>query len=109
MKLLIAIVQDQDVSDLSEKLREAGHMFTKLSSSGGFLRSGNTTLLLGAADEAVPCLLDLIQKCCKSRKQPAPAYTMLSSDYSFALGTPYEVTVGGATVFILNVDEFHKF
>lgn len=109
MKLLIAIIQDQDVSDLSEKLREGGHMFTRLSSSGGFLRSGNTTLLMGAPDEALPNLLDLIRKCCKSRKQPAPSYTMLSSDYSFSLAAPYEVTVGGATVFILNVDEFYKF
>lgn len=109
MKLLIVIVQDQDVSDLSEKLRESGHMFTKLASSGGFLRRGNTTVLLGAPDEDVPGLMDLIRKCCKSRKQQAPAYTMLSSDYSMSLSAPYEVTVGGATVFVLNVDEFRKF
>ncbi|MBP3729030.1 MAG: cyclic-di-AMP receptor [Lachnospiraceae bacterium] len=109
MKMMIVIVHNQDASDLAEQLRSTGHMFTKLSTTGGFLRSGNTTLIVGTEDQEVSTVLDLIHRCCKSRKQMAPAYNMLSGDMALNLTPAYEVTVGGATVFVLDVEQFHKF
>ena len=53
MKLIVTVVQDQDAPHLLEKLLSGGYRATRLSSTGGFLRQGNTTLLVGAKDEKV--------------------------------------------------------
>ena len=53
MKLVIAIVQDEDTSALTEALIAAGHRFTKVSTTGSFLRTGNTSLLIGVPDDQV--------------------------------------------------------
>ena len=99
MKLIIAIVQDEDSSRLIGQLMNDGFGVTKLATTGGFLRAGNTTLLVGVEDDRFQEAMDLIEKVCKSRKQIAP------SPY-----TPYpiEVVVGGATIFVLTVDQFVK-
>ena len=47
MKLLIAIVQDADVNFLMDALTDNGYRVTRLSTTGGFLKKGNTTLLIG--------------------------------------------------------------
>ena len=73
MKLLIAIVQDEDASRLIGELMNEGYGVTKLATTGGFLRSGNTTLLVGVEDERMDGCLHLIEKVCKSRKQMATA------------------------------------
>ena len=51
MKLIIAIVQDEDASRLIGHLMNDGFSVTKLATTGGFLRAGNTTLLVGVEDE----------------------------------------------------------
>lgn len=109
MKLIIAIVQDEDASNLISSLMNDGFSVTKLASTGGFLRSGNTTLLLGVEDAKLDTALDIVKKVCVSRKQvevfPSPAMGAMG------MYTPYpvEVTVGGATVFILEVSQFQKY
>ena len=112
MKLIIAIVQDEDASRLVSKLMDAGYSVTKLATTGGFLRSGNTTLLAGVEDDKFDGAMEIIEKVCKSRKQIAPATSPLAGSASAAGGmyTPYpiEVLVGGATVFVLSVDKFIK-
>ena len=75
MKLIIAIVQDEDASRLINKLMYEGFGATKLSTTGGFLRSGNTTLLTGVDDDKLDAAMDIIEKTCKSRKQMAPVHT----------------------------------
>ena len=78
MKLLIAIVQDEDTSRLMNKLMNEGFGATKLATTGGFLRSGNTTLLIGVDDEKVSTVMDIIERTCKSRKQMAPVHAPMS-------------------------------
>lgn len=108
MKLIIAIVQDEDASNLISSLMNDRFSVTKLASTGGFLRSGNTTLLLGVEDDRLEAAMGIIKKICVSRKQievfPSPAMGAMG------MYTPYpvEVTVGGATVFIMDIAEFHK-
>lgn len=108
MKLIIAIVQDEDSSRLIGQLMNDGFGVTKLATTGGFLRAGNTTLLVGVEDDRFQEAMDLIEKVCKSRKQIAssPA-SMVGMPGSY---TPYpiEVVVGGATIFVLTVDQFVK-
>ena len=108
MKLIIAIVQDEDASRLISQLMNDGFGVTKLATTGGFLRAGNTTLLVGVDDDRFQAAMDVIEKVCKSRKQSAPSpASMVGMPGSY---TPYpiEVVVGGATIFVLTVDQFIK-
>ncbi len=110
MKLIIAIVQDEDASRLVNQLMKNGYGVTKLATTGGFLRAGNTTLLIGMDDEKLHCVMEIIEKVCKSRKQITAAPSTMGSMGGMpgAASYPVEVTVGGATVFVMSVDQFVK-
>ena len=108
MKLISAIVNKDDSGSVSSALTRAGFSVTKLATTGGFLRAGNTTLLVGVDDDRFQAAMDVIEKVCKSRKQIAPSpASMVGMPGSY---TPYpiEVVVGGATIFVLTVDQFIK-
>ena len=108
MKLIIAIVQDEDASRLVSKLMNEGYGVTKLATTGGFLRAGNTTLLVGVDDDKFDGAMAVIEKICKSRKQIATAPTSMTGVNGVYSPYPIEVMVGGATVFVLSVDQFIK-
>lgn len=109
MKLIIAIVQDEDASRLISTLMNEGYSVTKLATTGGFLRAGNTTLLLGGEDDRVKGALDVIERVCKSRKQIATSPSPVAGTSGVYAPYPNEVVVGGATVFVLDVEQFVKF
>ena len=106
MKLIIAIVQDEDSSRLLTGLMRKGIGVTKLATTGGFLKAGNTTLMIGVEDERVEEAISTIESVCKSRKQLTTTPTTISGVTTS--GFPVEVTVGGATLFVLSVDQFLK-
>ena len=109
MKLLIAIVQDEDASRLITRLMQQGFSVTKLATTGGFLKAGNTTLLLGVEDDRVQEAVGVIESVSKSRKQLTTASTGVGSINRMEYAAyPVEVTVGGATVFVLTVEQFLK-
>lgn len=109
MKLIVAIVQNQDSKRLSDEFVEHGVRATKLSSTGGFLRAGNTTFLMGVEDRKVDSVLELIKENCSTRSQTMmspPSYDFtLESDLTY----PVDVEVGGATLFVLPIDQFLQF
>ena len=109
MKLIIAIVQDEDTTRLLTGLMEKGFGATKLATTGGFLKAGNTTLLIGVEEERVDEAIHAIESVCRSRKQLTAAHnpnaTGVPAGYT---PFPVEVTVGGATLFVLSVDQFLK-
>ncbi|MCF6459442.1 cyclic-di-AMP receptor [Clostridium sp. Cult3] len=107
MKLIIAIVQDQDVPSLMDDLTEKEFRVTKLASTGGFLRSGNTTLLLGVEDEKVDGVIGIIEDNCKTREITTSLLTVSMPGDTY-IPYPLEVKVGGATLFILDVERFVK-
>ena len=107
MKLVIAIIHKDDASDTQSHLTKAGLMSTRLSTSGGFLRAGNVTLLIGTEDEKVPTVLDILRECCSQRVEIVTSGAGNYSEHFFA-SLPVEVTVGGATVFVLDVEQFIK-
>jgi len=110
VKLIIAIVQDEDASRLVNKLMNEGFGATKLATTGGFLRSGNTTLLTGVDDDKMDTVMDIIEHTCKSRKQMAPVHAPISGTAGmYVPAYPVQVTVGGAIVFVLDVEQFKKF
>lgn len=108
MKMIFAIVNNDDSVIASSALTEAGFFVTKLSTTGGFLMVGNTTLLIGTSDEDAPKAVDILKHHCTTRKQVNPPTA------TFGMGLkpnslPEEVTVGGVTIFVMNVEQFEKF
>lgn len=108
MKLVLAIVQDDDASDVVDAITEAGFMVTKLATTGGFLKSGNTTLMTGVKEEKVEDVIKVIKKVCSTRKQVITPPATMGSSSSIYIPYPIEVEVGGATVFVVDVDQFYK-
>ena len=109
MKLLISVINSDDTHPLIDALMSDGYRATTISTTGGFLREGNATLLIGVADEDVDKVLKIIRDNCHTRTQyvnPLPP-TMESGE--LYMPTPIEVQVGGAVVFILDVERFERF
>ena len=106
MKLLFAIVSSEDTNALVNALIKNKFSVTKLATTGGFLKVGNTTLLLGVADDRVNEALKLIEGNCKSRKEIVPIVG--AGDMGMFSAQSMEVNVGGATVFIVNVEDLKK-
>lgn len=107
MKLLVCIVQDSDVNLLTEDLVENEFRITKLSSTGGFLKSGNTTIFLGVEEDQIEQALDIIRRNCKRRSTITP---MMNPQFDTGVyqSIPVEIEVGGATVFQLDVDQLYR-
>lgn len=109
MKLVVAVIQDQDSNRLSNALTKNNFRATKLASTGGFLRSGNTTFLVGVDDDRISQLLDVIRDNCRSREQMVAPVSPLGGSADSYIPYPVEVEVGGATVFVLPIEQFHQF
>ncbi|KYD18811.1 MAG: hypothetical protein C6P37_01640 [Caldibacillus debilis] len=109
MKLILAVVQDQDSNRLLNALMENNFRATKLATTGGFLRSGNTTFIIGTEDNRVDKALEIIRENCKSREQLVAPISPMGGNADSFIPYPVEVEVGGATVFVLPVDRFFHF
>ncbi|CAM5198258.1 putative protein YaaQ OS=Ureibacillus acetophenoni OX=614649 GN=SAMN05877842_1235 PE=4 SV=1 [Ureibacillus acetophenoni] len=109
MKLVVAVVQDQDSNRLAGALTKNNFRATKLASTGGFLRLGNTTFIIGTDDSLIPSLLDIICYNCRSREQLVSPVSPLGGNADSYIPYPVEVEVGGATVFVLPIEQFHHF
>ena len=107
MKLIVAIIQDQDAPSLIEDLTENEFGVTKLASTGGFLRAGNTTLLIGIKDDEIEKVLEIIERNCKTREITTSLLTVTMPGDTY-IPYPLEVKVGGATLFMLNVEKHIK-
>jgi uncharacterized protein YaaQ len=108
MKLIIAIVQDDDAGELIDILTDTGFRVTKLATTGGFLKAGNTTLMIGVELEKVDEVLKVIEDECKTRDQIITSPSPVAGSTGVYVPYPVEVEVGGATVFVVDVDKFIK-
>ncbi len=108
MKLVISIVNDEDVHHLIDDLTKNEFRVTKLATTGGFLKSGNTTLLIGVEDEQVDDVLKIIEDNCKTRKQMVTSPTPISGTAEVFIPYPMEIKVGGATVFVIDIEKYLK-
>lgn len=101
-KLIAAMVQDQDVDELLNALMEIGCRATKIQTTGGFLRGSNNIVLIGVDAERVDHVVEVIRKHCHSRKQ-----MVYPKDAPF-LDEPIEVEIGGATLFVWDVEKYER-
>ena len=106
MKLIIAIINRDDANAVTQNLSKNGFSSTRLSTTGGFLLASNVTLLIGVKDDQVQAAIDAIRERSHSRKQMVPTITEMS--YGFMPVMPVEVTVGGATIFVVDVEWFER-
>ena len=111
MKLIFAVIQDRDSESTVYNLTEHRIGVTKLSSTGGFLRRGSTTLMIGVEEDQVGTVMEILQKSCAKRMEQSIAPPCVGEGglpmWSYAY-TPIKVEVGGATVFVLDVADFQK-
>jgi uncharacterized protein YaaQ len=109
MKLVMSIVNNDDAGRLVDVLNQAGFRATTISTTGGFLRQGNATILIGTEDAKVPRVLELIQESCHTRRQHVNPLPPVMEPGEMYMPTPVEVQVGGATVFVLEVVQFEQY
>lgn len=105
MKLVMAIIKDDDVFNIMNELSAAGYGVTKLASTGGFLKVGNTTLICGVEDNQVDNVIEIIKKEGHSKNQLIGGINTYTTDYA---QSQVEISIGGATIFVLDVDKFIK-
>jgi uncharacterized protein YaaQ len=106
MKLILAIVSNDDAPAVSTALTKNNFYITRLATTGGFLRAGNTTIIVGTEDEKVEKVIELIGSEAKRRTEIVPSTA--SYDIGRYASFPVEVQIGGATIFVLDVDQFIK-
>ena len=108
MKLIIAIVNNDDAHFVNTGLTSEGFQITKVSSTGGFLLNGNSTFFVGVEDNRVNRALEIIKAHSKKRVKSIPSASRPMGAGSVA-PVNADVCVGGATVFILDVEKFMHF
>jgi uncharacterized protein YaaQ len=107
MKLIVAIIQDQDYRNLGDALRENNFRSTRISSTGGFLSTGNSTLLIGVEQEHVDAVVELIKTHCLARTQLMNATPTIGGFMGAMPHYPVEVVVGGAIIFVIDADKIN--
>ncbi len=109
MKLVICIVQDEDSDELERAFVEADISVTRIASAGGFLRKKNTTFLIGIEEKYLEDVMDVIAETSSTRETMIPqpgAYDEFGLEYYTT--EPLKVRVGGAIVFVLEIEDFYK-
>jgi len=108
VKLVVAIVHNEDAGALVNGLLDKDYRATRLHSSGGFLRQSNATIILGVEDAQVDAVIDIVRVNCTSRTQVVNPMPPIMEPGEFFMPYPLEVEVGGATVFVLPVERFER-
>lgn len=108
MKLVVAVVQSEDASGLLTQLSKRGFRATRIKTAGGFLREANATIFVGVEEADVETVLLTIRESCTTRQQQITAIPAVMEPGEFFLPYPVDVEVGGATIFVLDVDRFER-
>jgi uncharacterized protein YaaQ len=109
VKLCLCIVHNRDKARITDELIKAGFKTTMVASTGGFLREGNTTFIVGIEDDELPALKALIAENCRAREQVVNVGTFEATAVGAFMPTPVKVPVGGAVMFVLPVEHFERF
>jgi uncharacterized protein YaaQ len=108
VKLVMSIVHSDDADRLLAALTESGYGATIIGTTGGFLRHGNATVLVGTEDEKVEDVLGIIRDNCHTRERLVSTLPPVMDPGEMIAPSPVEVQVGGATVFVLDVVRFER-
>jgi uncharacterized protein YaaQ len=108
MKLILAIIHESDQGRTRQALLKAGFKFTRLASTGGFLLDGNTTFVIGCAEDEVDRAISIVKDNCKTREQYINAPLPDMAVFASAASTPVKILVGGAVLFVIDVERFES-
>jgi uncharacterized protein YaaQ len=109
VKLIVAVIHDRDQKRTSEALLKAEYRFTKIASTGGFLREGNVTILIGAEESELETVLEIINESCKTREQYVNVLPPEATPVGTFMANPVKVQVGGAVAFVVDVERFERY
>lgn len=109
MKLIMSIVHSDDADTLLKALTGAGHKATLVSTTGGFLREGNATVFVGTENDTVEQILEIVRENCHKRTRYLSPIVPVTEPSEFYIPEPVELEVGGATVFVVDVERYERF
>ena len=108
MKLVVAVVHNEDAKVLIDGLIKGEYRATWIHSSGGFLKQSNATVLVGVEDSKVDEVVAIVRENCHARTQIVSPIPPIMEPGEFFLPYPLEVEVGGAVVFVLPIERFER-
>jgi uncharacterized protein YaaQ len=108
VKLVVAIVHNEDAGALVDALLAREFRATRLHSSGGFLKESNATIILGVEDDQVEPVLAIVREECTARTRTVNPMPPIMEPGEFFMPYPLRVEVGGATVFVLPVERLER-
>ena len=108
MKLVIAIVHSEDAGALVDALTDKEYRVTRLQSTGGFLKQGNASVLVGVEEAQVDDVLAVIRETCHARQEFINPMPPIMEPGEFYMPYPVEVSFGGATVFVMDVGRYER-
>lgn len=103
MKLLLAVIQADDLQAVTQALNAASYRVTRIATQGGWLRRENATLLIGVEENQVEQVLSILKRTAQRRRTWV---NVAAEAPGMFVSHPIEVEVGGAVVFVLNVERF---
>lgn len=107
MKLLIVVVSDHDAKHVLDKLVDSNYQLTKLASQGGFLKQGSTTFFTGINDDQLDDIVQVLKDNCSLRTEMITTIGV-AGEIPLVSSMPIEVSVGGAAIFVLPLDQIIK-
>ena len=107
--MAVCVVHHRDKGRVTDELLRAGFKFTTIGSTGGFLREGSVTLLMGVNEEELPALREVIARNCQRREQMVSVGGFEGTATGTFAPNAVKVQVGGAVMFVVDVDSFERF
>jgi uncharacterized protein YaaQ len=108
MKQIYDVVHCKDADNHRTAKHDSGYRTTQINSAGGFLRESNATFLVGVDNDAVQDVLRIVKQTCYTRTQYVNPLLPIMEPGEFYMPNPVEVQVGGAAVFICNVNRYER-
>ena len=109
MKLVVAEIHDRDQKRTTDALLRVGFKFTKIASTGGFLREGNVTVLIGAEPDQIDQIMGILDESSRTREQYVNVLPPEATPVGTFLTNPVKVQVGGAIAWVIDVERFERF
>ncbi len=105
-QLVIVTVSSGQAGLFMDRLTRDGFCVTQVDSSGGILREATVSLFVGLDRARLPCVLEHVRECCRTRRRFIPAH--IEAPLLEIQPTMIETEVGGATVYVLDVERFEQ-
>jgi len=105
-QLVFVTVAGAQAGNLTDRLTRDGFTVTQMDSRGGILHAATVSLLIGLDRTRLPCLLEHLRECCRTRRRFIPAH--VEAPLLEAQPVMIEAEVGGATIYVLDVERFEQ-